>query len=70
MRPRMRDSPRELTARISQRNVREYFKQLKEAYQKRDQIWGGLREAIEKSGACYAKLSISMHHYTRVYSGV
>ncbi|KAL5490167.1 hypothetical protein ACEPAI_5000 [Sanghuangporus weigelae] len=35
----------------TQRNVTEYFKQLKEAYQKRNQLWDQLREAVDKSAS-------------------
>jgi len=35
----------------TQRNVREHFKQLKEAYERREQLWTDLHDAVEKSAA-------------------
>ncbi|KAL5529351.1 hypothetical protein ACEPAG_5336 [Sanghuangporus baumii] len=35
----------------TQCNITEYFKQLKEAYQKRNQLWDQLREAVDKSAS-------------------
>lgn len=43
----------------TQRNVREHFKQLKEAYERREQLWTDLQVAVEKTGMCsvlYEKL--------------
>lgn len=48
----------------TQRNVREHFKQLKEAYERREQLWTDLQNAMEKTGMCsvlYEKLIAQLY---------